>query len=159
MNWTIFSSLNFAPKGSFWSSNNFKFYWLPTINYHSDNGCVRPNTLFVFLLANILSTENFNRELFRLTLSVNFSYFKWFFRVKRADNMINESSYIEIMKNCSKWNSRILSERKRSSRVLNQQTGVLERPNPWLYPTYQDRYPPSNPQQVVFLKNICREKI
>uniref|UniRef100_A0A914CR81 C2H2-type domain-containing protein n=1 Tax=Acrobeloides nanus TaxID=290746 RepID=A0A914CR81_9BILA len=62
--------------------------------------------------------------------------------------MINEASYIEIMKNCSKWNNRIVSERKRVSAVLDQQTGVLEKPTHWLYRSYQDRFPPAHPQEV-----------
>ena len=64
--------------------------------------------------------------------------------------MINEASYIEIMKNCSKWNNRIVTERKRVSAVLDQQTGVLEKPTHWLYRSYQDRFPPAYPHEVFF---------
>ncbi len=36
-----------------------------------------------------------------------------------SDKMIRESAYIELMKNCSKWNSRIESERKCRYPVLD----------------------------------------
>jgi hypothetical protein len=64
--------------------------------------------------------------------------------------MISESAYIEVMKNCSKWNSRIVSSRKRSNvSVYDQQTGIVQKPTEHLYRNFAERCQPENPMQVV----------
>ncbi|KAJ1352634.1 hypothetical protein KIN20_009029 [Parelaphostrongylus tenuis] len=49
--------------------------------------------------------------------------------------MISESSYIELMKNCSKWNERVCNERRARLRypLFDQQTGTAHRFNPIFY--------------------------
>ncbi|KJH46930.1 PHD-finger [Dictyocaulus viviparus] len=49
--------------------------------------------------------------------------------------MINESAYIELMKNCSKWNERACNERRARLRYpfFDQQTGTAHRFNPVFY--------------------------
>uniref|UniRef100_A0A915E365 PHD-type domain-containing protein n=1 Tax=Ditylenchus dipsaci TaxID=166011 RepID=A0A915E365_9BILA len=60
--------------------------------------------------------------------------------------MITDSAYIEIMKNCSKWNGRILNRRQRSeTNVFDQQTGTVQRPTEYLHRNYTERTLPKNP--------------
>jgi len=82
--------------------------------------------------------------------------------------MISDSAYIEAIKNCSKWNSRILGGRKRSKFVVyDQQTGVMQRPTEYLYRKAWDRQEPTNPTQVytytpsswIKSKEICSDAI
>lgn len=48
--------------------------------------------------------------------------------------MISDASYIELLKNCTKWNSRMMGGRTRSNTaVFDQQTGVVQRPSTHLY--------------------------
>ncbi|KAE9419384.1 hypothetical protein Angca_003339, partial [Angiostrongylus cantonensis] len=49
--------------------------------------------------------------------------------------MISESAYIELMKNCSKWNERTCNERRARLRypLFDQQTGTAHRFNPIFY--------------------------
>ncbi|EYC13204.1 hypothetical protein Y032_0044g1034 [Ancylostoma ceylanicum] len=51
------------------------------------------------------------------------------------ENMISEGAYIELMKNCSKWNERACNERKARLRYpfFDQQTGTAHRFNPVFY--------------------------
>lgn len=65
--------------------------------------------------------------------------------------MIGEAGYIEIMKNCSNWNSRIETERKGRYPVLDAQTGIAQRPSQYAPITFASRYPPSSPSQVYFV--------
>ncbi|MFH4979774.1 hypothetical protein AB6A40_006483 [Gnathostoma spinigerum] len=62
--------------------------------------------------------------------------------------MITEASYIEIMKNCSKWNSRIEAERRSRYPVLDAQTGTAQRPSSYAFLSVSQRYPPTKPSQV-----------
>ncbi|VDN86643.1 unnamed protein product [Brugia pahangi] len=62
--------------------------------------------------------------------------------------MISESLYIEMMKNCSKWNSRVETERKGRYTVLDPQTGIAQHPSHHAIYELSNRYPPSNPSQV-----------
>lgn len=63
--------------------------------------------------------------------------------------MISESSYIEMMKNCSKWNSRISTDRKRSgTAVYDNQTEVVQKPSNYLHRHYTERIEPSDHSQV-----------
>jgi hypothetical protein len=49
-------------------------------------------------------------------------------RTSTAKEMISDAAYIEILKNCSKWNSRVMGGRKRSeTAVYDQQTGIVHR--------------------------------
>ncbi|KAK6759815.1 hypothetical protein RB195_021403 [Necator americanus] len=50
-------------------------------------------------------------------------------------NMISEGAYIELMKNCSKWNERACNERRARLRYpfFDQQTGTAHRFNPVFY--------------------------
>uniref|UniRef100_A0A8R1TQD4 Uncharacterized protein n=1 Tax=Onchocerca volvulus TaxID=6282 RepID=A0A8R1TQD4_ONCVO len=61
--------------------------------------------------------------------------------------MISESLYIEMMKNCSKWNSRVETERKGRYTVLDPQTGIAQHPSHHAVYELSNRYPPSNPSQ------------
>ena len=61
--------------------------------------------------------------------------------------MIDETDYIELMKNCSKWNSKIMKGRKKF--VYDQQTGIVHRPSNHLYRDPSERQIPDNPMQVV----------
>ncbi|KAK6114633.1 N-terminal domain of DPF2/REQ family protein [Brugia pahangi] len=61
--------------------------------------------------------------------------------------MISESLYIEMMKNCSKWNSRVETERKGRYTVLDPQTGIAQHPSHHAIYELSNRYPPSNPSQ------------
>lgn len=63
--------------------------------------------------------------------------------------MISESLYIEMMKNCSKWNSRVETERKGRYTVLDPQTGIAQHPSHHAIYELSNRYPPSNPSQVL----------
>ncbi|KAI1724412.1 PHD-finger domain-containing protein [Ditylenchus destructor] len=64
--------------------------------------------------------------------------------------MISDATYIEIMKNCSKWNSRTLNGKTRSEiTVFDQQTGVVHKPTDHLFRSYTERIKPKNPMQVV----------
>lgn len=66
--------------------------------------------------------------------------------------MISDSTYIEMMKNCSKWNSRISTDRKRSgTAVYDHQTGIVQKPSQYLYRHYTDRIKPTEPSQVLNL--------
>jgi hypothetical protein len=62
--------------------------------------------------------------------------------------MIRESVYMEMIRNCSKWNSRTEKERRGRYPVLDAQTGVAQRPSVGARPTLADRFPPANPLQV-----------
>ncbi|KAH7712759.1 Protein DPFF-1 a [Aphelenchoides avenae] len=64
--------------------------------------------------------------------------------------MISESNYIELMKNCSKWNGRNIAGKTRSTtRVFDQQTGIVQRPTDTLYRSEWERCEPQNPMQVI----------
>lgn len=46
----------------------------------------------------------------------------------KEKEMISDATYIEMLKNCSKWNSRIMGGRTRSqTAVYDQQTGIVHR--------------------------------
>ncbi|KAL3098059.1 hypothetical protein niasHT_027604 [Heterodera trifolii] len=63
--------------------------------------------------------------------------------------MIPDSAYIEIMKNCSKWNSRTMGGRTRSqTAVFDQQTGIVHRPTEHLFRHPSERCLAQNPMQV-----------
>nr|CAD2171506.1 unnamed protein product [Meloidogyne enterolobii] len=63
--------------------------------------------------------------------------------------MISDATYIEMLKNCSKWNSRVMSGRTRSqTAVYDQQTGVMHRPTEHLFRTASERCRSRNPMQV-----------
>jgi hypothetical protein len=48
----------------------------------------------------------------------------------REKEMISDSAYIEMLKNCSKWNSRVMGGRTRSQiAIYDQQTGIVHRFN------------------------------
>jgi len=79
--------------------------------------------------------------------------------------MISDATYIEMLKNCSKWNSRVMSGRTRSqTAVYDQQTGVMHRylfnlifslyinfsPTEHLFRTASERCRSRNPMQVNF---------
>lgn len=56
--------------------------------------------------------------------------------------MITEANYVELMKNCSKWNARTCSERKTRFRYpfYDQQTGTAHRPVQNYYKRPEQRY-------------------
>uniref|UniRef100_A0A914H1N4 Uncharacterized protein n=1 Tax=Globodera rostochiensis TaxID=31243 RepID=A0A914H1N4_GLORO len=63
--------------------------------------------------------------------------------------MISDSAYIEIMKNCSKWNSRTMGGRTRSqTAVFDQQTGIVHRATEHLFRHPSERCRSQNPMQV-----------
>ncbi|KAF7638803.1 hypothetical protein Mgra_00001612 [Meloidogyne graminicola] len=63
--------------------------------------------------------------------------------------MISDATYIEMLKNCSKWNSRVMNGRTRSqTAVFDQQTGVMHRPTEHLFRTASERCRSQNPMQV-----------
>ncbi|CAI4227027.1 unnamed protein product [Auanema sp. JU1783] len=57
--------------------------------------------------------------------------------------MITEANYLELMKSCSKWNSRTSNERKTRLRFpfFDQQTGRAQKLVPNYYKTRDQRYP------------------
>lgn len=63
--------------------------------------------------------------------------------------MISDSAYIEMLKNCSKWNNRVMGGRMRSrTAVYDQQTGIVHRPTEYLFRHSSDRSRAQNPLQV-----------
>jgi hypothetical protein len=63
--------------------------------------------------------------------------------------MIQESAYIEAMKNCSKWNNKnIVSRVKNNLAVFDQQTSIVQKPTDHLIRSRLERCTPTNPLQV-----------
>ncbi|KAK5979337.1 hypothetical protein GCK32_005919 [Trichostrongylus colubriformis] len=65
--------------------------------------------------------------------------------------MISEGAYIELMKNCSKWNERASNERRARMRYpfFDQQTGTAHRFNPIFYRSPSQRTKSTDPNIVV----------
>ncbi|WKY16446.1 hypothetical protein Q1695_001245 [Nippostrongylus brasiliensis] len=65
--------------------------------------------------------------------------------------MISEGAYIELMKNCSKWNERAGNERRARLRYpfFDQQTGTAHRFNPVFYRLPAERVSSTDPNIVV----------
>ncbi|GMT15517.1 hypothetical protein PFISCL1PPCAC_6814 [Pristionchus fissidentatus] len=61
---------------------------------------------------------------------------------------ITESNYIELMKSCSKFNSRITGERKTRYPYFDQQTGTAHRPSVYAWRKSEQRYPAKDPDYV-----------
>ncbi|KAK6036826.1 PHD-finger [Cooperia oncophora] len=68
-----------------------------------------------------------------------------------SGNMISEVAYIELMKNCSKWNERASNERRARMRYpfFDQQTGTAHRFNPVFYRSPSQRASSTDPNIVV----------
>lgn len=74
----------------------------------------------------------------------------WFYHLVGNSNcvwnaMLKEAAYKELLANCSKWNSRIGSERRNRNPFLDAQTGVAQRPSAHLYRSVSERLDVDDP--------------
>ncbi|GMR38872.1 hypothetical protein PMAYCL1PPCAC_09067, partial [Pristionchus mayeri] len=66
----------------------------------------------------------------------------------RAAMAVSEANYIELMKNCSKFNARITGERKTRYPFFDQQTGTAHRPSIYAWRKSEQRHISDDPDYV-----------
>lgn len=60
----------------------------------------------------------------------------------------NDPAYWEAVKDCAKWNSRMATQRQNNKVVYEHQTNVIQRSNPILHRTAEERCAPAVSTQV-----------